>query len=239
MRVVPAPGGRLRVQLHSLFLFAPDEVLTVLGRYLANPLDDAAGAAVDGFVAGEAERLERLRDGATPARAPRCRVRGQVHHLDRIFEQLNATEFDGAVAARITWGQGRRRDPRRRSILFGSYTPGEPGLIRIHPALDQSFVPRIFVELVVFHEMLHAVIPIFVHKGRRIVHPPEFRARERAWVHYVEASRWERENLHRFLNVPAGVGARSDPAELFGELSADLEEDDVDDGFGAASLREF
>jgi hypothetical protein len=72
-------------------------------------------------------------------------------------------------------------------------------LIRIHPALDQSWVPRYFVEYIVYHEMLHHVIPMPERNGRRQLHTPEFRARERAFAHFERALAWERRHVHRLL----------------------------------------
>jgi hypothetical protein len=73
-------------------------------------------------------------------------------------------------------------------------------LIRIHPALDDPRVPRHFVELVVFHEMLHqAIPPVNGRDGRRIVHGRDFRARERLFPGYGRARAWEKQNLHLLL----------------------------------------
>jgi len=73
-------------------------------------------------------------------------------------------------------------------------------LIRIHPALDDARVPRHFVELVVFHEMLHqAIPPVSGRDGRRMVHGRDFRARERRFPGYERARAWEKQNLHLLL----------------------------------------
>ena len=52
---------------------------------------------------------------------------------------------------------------------------------------------------VVFHEMLHQVIPIVERNGRRVVHGAEFRRRERQYPEYERAKRWEEENLSFLL----------------------------------------
>ena len=55
----------------------------------------------------------------------------------------------------------------------------ETRTILIHPALDRAEVPRYFVELVVFHEMLHQAVPQERSEtGRRNIHSDEFRRRE-------------------------------------------------------------
>ncbi len=84
-------------------------------------------------------------------------------------------------------------------MCLGTYS-ADLGLIRIHPALDQPFVPDFFVESVVHHEMLHerhgtGVSPT----GRRILHSPAFRAEERQHPDYTRARTWERKHIHLLL----------------------------------------
>jgi hypothetical protein len=74
-------------------------------------------------------------------------------------------------------------------------------LIRIHPALDRRWVPRYFLEYVMFHEMLHHLMPHTRGAGRRALHPPEFREREKEFRHYERAMAWERSHLARLLRA--------------------------------------
>ena len=106
--------------------------------------------------------------------------------------------FGDALDARIGWGR-RIRGGRRHSIKMGVYLHDQK-LIRIHPNLDDERVPRYFVELVVFHEMLHqAIPPVTARDGRRIVHGREFRTREKRFPGYDRARSWEKQNLHLLL----------------------------------------
>jgi predicted SprT family Zn-dependent metalloprotease len=83
-------------------------------------------------------------------------------------------------------------------MRFGAYVPAAQ-LIRIHPALDQSFVPRSFVEFIVYHELLHHVIPPVLVKGRYQIHSAAFRQREREFPAYGEVVAWRRQFLRRLL----------------------------------------
>jgi predicted metal-dependent hydrolase len=100
----------------------------------------------------------------------------------------------------VTWARSHtaRASASRRSIKLGSYTSRDR-LIRVHPALDAAFVPRFFVEYIVYHEMLHHVLPPRLLNGRRELHGPAFLARERQFHDYQAALRWERENLRKLL----------------------------------------
>jgi hypothetical protein len=81
---------------------------------------------------------------------------------------------------------------------MGSYSV-EDRLIRIHASLDRPFVPKLFVEWIVYHEMLHQKHDIPVVGGRRQFHTREFLREEAEYEHYDRASRWERENLDKIL----------------------------------------
>jgi len=123
--------------------------------------------------------------------------RGSYHDLDLILADLRARYFPDCTAVRICWGRWSGR-ARPRSIRFGTYLP-ERQLIRIHPALDQTFVPRAFVEFIVYHELLHHVIPPVRINGRYQIHSTAFRRREREFAAYAEAMAWRQQSLRRLL----------------------------------------
>ena len=60
-------------------------------------------------------------------------------------------------------------------------------------------MPHYFVEYVVFHEMLHHMMPMPVRDGRRELHTPEFRQGEQRFRNYARAIEWERQHLGRLL----------------------------------------
>jgi hypothetical protein len=72
-------------------------------------------------------------------------------------------------------------------------------LIRVHPVLDKDWVPRYFVEYIVYHELLHHLIPTVRIGGVNVLHPSEFGAREREFRHYARALAWERKHIDRLL----------------------------------------
>jgi hypothetical protein len=188
-------AGLLHYRVHHMFLDAPREVVGALADF-AGPDRVAArrrdaGSRIDAYV-----RAHRARIGEPkPARLAPL---GQVHDLEAIFARVNAEEFGGRVEARITWGPNRG-GRRRHTIKTGVYVQ-DARLIRIHPALDRPEVPEYYVAAVVFHEMLHQVVPAVEKDGRRVVHGPEFKRRERAYAGYARARAWEQENLDLLLS---------------------------------------
>ena len=124
---------------------------------------------------------------------------GKHFDLQAIFDRINHRYFRNRLRNyTITWGRRRRQKPESY-IVFGSIQE-EDRLIRIHPLLDREFVPRWYIEYVVYHEMLHAFVPDkYDSAGRRIVHHEGFNSREKKFRHYRAAIGWEQENLGRFL----------------------------------------
>ncbi|MBI3118894.1 MAG: hypothetical protein HYZ00_09425 [Candidatus Hydrogenedentes bacterium] len=186
-----------RLSLHHMFLEAGPEVKRALVAWIKRPRKGKPASLLDQFI--------RERSHTIAPRQPRrtflvaC---GRHHDLAAHFNQLNADYFEGKISARITWGRMQKLR-RRYSIRFGSYSPPED-LIRMHPLLDQEFVPEFFVRYIVFHEMLHAHLGIEeLASGRRAIHPPAFKRLEKSYPDYQRALAWMRHpgNLDRLLQA--------------------------------------
>ena len=189
----------IEVRLHHMFLRAPAPVWDALSDYLF-AADRAAAAEIARYIEQQREHIRRSQE-----RPLALSTAGAHHDLHAICRDINLRYFEGQADVHITWGRshtGQKTRAARRSIKLGSYTARER-LIRVHPALDAAFVPRFFVEYIVYHEMLHHVLPPTVHNGRRDLHGPEFQRRERKFEQYQAALAWERENLDRLLRKRA------------------------------------
>lgn len=190
--------GEVHYRVHHMFLDAPGEVVHALAAFagstrVGNARRREAGTRIDAFV-------RRNRACIAVPVADQLVSRGRVHDLQAIYDRLNAEHFEGRIEARIGWGPVRG-GRRRRTVKTGVYVQ-DARLIRIHPTLDRPEVPEFYVAAVVFHEMLHQAVPAREVRGRRIVHGPEFRQRERAYPGYVRAKAWEEKNLPLLLSSP-------------------------------------
>jgi hypothetical protein len=186
---------RMIVRMHRIFSSAPDDLVDAMGRYLASG-DRRASSAISRFI-------DANRGAIATKRAPRVlEARGTAHDLRAIFDALEGEHFAGQFSGvGITWGRhGHSPRSRRRSIRLGTYSHDER-VIRVHPTLDQPWVPDFFVRFIVFHEMLHHVEPARETKSRTEFHTPSFRARERAYAEYERSIAWERANLGRLLRA--------------------------------------
>ena len=194
-------GNGLRLSLHYMFLSAPDNVRKALAHWIDHPKAKKAGKVIDDFIR---ERNHQIRPKAPPT--VRLRTEGRHHDLQALFDELNNRHFGGTLRCQLTWGK-MPSIRRRRSIRFGSYH-ADRNLIRIHPLLDQDFVPHYFVKAVLYHEMLHAHLGVGEHpSGRRSIHPPRFKRIEEAYPDNERAETWMKNerNMGRLLNGRRGA----------------------------------
>jgi hypothetical protein len=107
------------------------------------------------------------------------------HDLDSLAAEVHAAYFRTSARLVIQWGKriGRKK---RRSIRLGSYD-GATKIIRIHPSLDTPFVPRFFIQSIIYHEYLHHVL------GPS--HNMRFHKHERRFVYHRESKQWLKRNL--------------------------------------------
>jgi hypothetical protein len=184
--------GTLLARVHHMFLDAPAQVVDALVRYITRG-DRDASATLGDYIDANGFRLARRKRNAPLV------AKGKCHDLLRLLQELNGRYFDDAVNALITWGKRpRTKVERRKSIKLGSYSAVDR-LIRVHPGLDRTWVPRYFVAYIVYHEMLHHVIPGSRGLGRVNLHPPEFKERERGFRHFDRAIDWEKRHVTRLL----------------------------------------
>jgi len=190
--------GRLRVRVNMMFLGAEPRILDALVAYVVHGDRDASQVIGD-FISTNTHRIRASRRATVKLQAE-----GHVHDLGEILTQLNDTYFGGSISdVLITWG--RRTTPageakQRRTIKLGSYSASER-LIRVHPVLDAEWVPRYFVSYIVFHELLHHVMPEVRVGGRTLIHPPEFASREREFRYHERALAWEQKHIDRLLRA--------------------------------------
>jgi len=187
-------GTQVRVRLHHMFLTAPKEVRHALAHWVKHPRSRKYGTLFKEFIVA---RNDEIRNVETRASLPV--TRGNYYDLKEIFDELNQRYFENGIDVAISWGRDCGRNTR--SIRFGGYYPNER-LIRIHPRLDQSFVPLYIIRYIVYHEMLHAYIGIEqTEGGRRSMHPRVFKRLEVAFPDYEPAIAWieNDDNLRRIL----------------------------------------
>lgn len=108
------------------------------------------------------------------------------HHYDLIelFNQLNRTYFNGNL-----------KQPILAWSLKNSYTrlgfyDAERNLLVISRIFDSKKTDTAALEFLVYHEMLHILLPTQRVNGRRQIHTAEFRERERQFPQYYNIQKW-------------------------------------------------
>lgn len=183
-------GKVLEVRLHHMFLGGGEALFEDLIAFTGG--DDSAGQRIRAFI--DSNRQE-IRHEVSP---DSLRTLGQNHDLQWILDGVKELlDEDALEEITITWG---RRGRGRRSIRFGSYDFDQK-LVRIHPALDERWVPTYFLEYIVYHELLHALYPPTSEQdsSRRCVHTEEFKEMERRYPRYEDALAWEAANIKTIL----------------------------------------
>ena len=186
------PEDPVKVRLHQSFLQAPDHVVQSLAKYVKRSRR-ADWRVVSDF----AQSIQP--DRTVNRRAPRLPTRGRAYDLRALSEEVNRRFFRGRLGCRVGWAPARHRGPRARrrvSIRYGSYHR-DTDTIRIHRLLDDPRVPQAFLEYIIYHEMLHAVVPPERRNGRWMYHPPAFRHLERRFPDWPRMQALARELLDR------------------------------------------
>lgn len=106
---------------------------------------------------------------------------GEHFNLEEMFEELNFRYFHGLMARpAIGWSRQASR------TLLGHYDPSHNTIV-LSRILDRPGTPRLAVEYVLFHEMLHLRHPAEHRGARRCVHTPAFKAAEKQFERLREA----------------------------------------------------
>lgn len=180
--------GRLVVNISDLLQQAPASVLEALAFILVAKL---VGQPVPPVYRQRYRRYlnqHEVRTAASEARQSRGRKlieppNGDHFDLDSVFQDLNRRFFSGRMAKpRLGWS----RRPSRTTL--GHYDPAHDTIV-LSSILDSPAVPRLAVEYVLFHEMLHLEHPVEHHETRRRIHTRQFRAAEKQFPHLAEAKR--------------------------------------------------
>lgn len=142
------------------------------------------------------------------------RARGTYFDLDAVFDGLNQRFFGGAIIARIAWLEGEDwpsleqycdETPSAEAGLAMAAYCVESQQIWVHRSLDAADIPRVYLDWVVFHEMLHQVHEMPMQGGHRVHHTEAFERDEARFPGRAQALGWEqshRQRLQRALEQP-------------------------------------
>jgi hypothetical protein len=100
---------------------------------------------------------------------------GRYFDLEEIFEELNHRFFHGLMSRPLLgWSK------RESRTTLGHYDQSHNAIV-LSRIMDRQDVPRLVVEYVLYHEMLHLRIPADHSGTRRRVHTKEFKEAEKGF----------------------------------------------------------
>ncbi len=178
--------GRLKVRITDALEGAPREIHLALARILLSKLYRKPVPAEDNLLYRRFLNRKEMRRSLHLMRQIRGRKfisgpEGSVYHLAEMFEDLNVRFFDGLMARPdLGWSRQASR------LTLGHYDPSHHAII-MSRILDRPEVPRLVVEYVLHHEMLHLKHPVDHRGARRCVHTREFKAEEKLFPGLKEA----------------------------------------------------
>jgi hypothetical protein len=123
------------------------------------------------------------------ARAQVIRTQGNYYNLKEVYDRINKKYFNQELNLAITWFSPKKTKYRRR-ILLGIFYPHR-NLIKVNRFLDGAETPSYFVDFIVYHEMLHFVLPPVIRRGqKKRIHHHAFKEREKLFEDYTLAQEY-------------------------------------------------
>ena len=178
--------GTLEVKLADTLAGAPEAVVEALAEILLSKLFRRPVPAASNDRYRRYLNRRDVRRSLDLVRQTRGRKRvedprGTHYDLEAMFEELNFRYFHGLMARPVLgWSLQASR------TMLGHYDPPHNAIV-LSRILDRAEVPKVAVEYVLFHEMLHLRHPAEHTGARRCVHTRAFKDAEKQFEHLREA----------------------------------------------------
>jgi hypothetical protein len=179
-------NGLLLVRMADSLAAAPDTVLEALAEILLSKLFRRPVPAPSNDRYRRYLNRRDVRRNLDLVKQLRGRKRvehpqGRCYNLEEMFEDLNFRYFYGLMARPLLgWS------PHASRTMLGHYDPPHNTIV-LSRILDRPVTPRLAVEYVLFHEMLHLRHPAEHNGARRCVHTKAFKQAEKQFENLREA----------------------------------------------------
>ena len=197
----------ITLRLHKMFGSADETTLKAISFYASGSKSKKVSSIIDEFINKNRDQIKES-SHRRQVILEKAKTKGGYYNLNdiliRVKERYFAGEIDDVV---IYWGKkgasntkkNSKRRVKVRSRVLGLYSFKDKA-IRINPILDSDKVPGFFIEWVVYHELLHHLLPVEIHGSQRRFHTKLFREYESNFDKYKEARAWEDKNIHLLLS---------------------------------------
>ncbi|SCA64384.1 hypothetical protein AB751O23_BL_00080 [Chlamydiales bacterium SCGC AB-751-O23] len=191
----------IKASIHKVFLDAELSVIQALAKYLKGSRNKKNFSLIKAFV----HRIDGLEGRTTSKALPALHTDGEAYDLKEILASVLKFYFnDQDLGLEITWYTPKRKRrltwSAKQSVTFGEYH-APLKLIKINSLIDNWEVPKIFVNFIVYHEILHNIYPPKVNeRGHSQIHHKEFREAEKKFLFYDEIIYWKQTTMQNFLD---------------------------------------
>lgn len=185
--------GIIHVRISDKLQNAPDEIITALGIILFDKLFSRRSNSRQRHIYREYLNTFILPQLPVSKRkvSQDYVAQGKFYNLNEIFERVNRQYFNGSVEKpQLGWSL-------KRSFHRLGFYDADRDLLVVSRIFDRSEVPAFVVEFLMYHEMLHILIPVIHNKSRRTVHSAEFKRKERLFAEFDQAQKWLHKKLWR------------------------------------------
>lgn len=186
----PLSAGEARFSVHEMFIeagpsFWPHLAVALRSMHARRKIPAKTRIAILNFIGAYQAPVAASQDLGTS--------RGAYYDLKQIFSE-HCKEYDLHLPhVRIRWSSRLRGNTATR-VTYGIYDRDQ-AIIEINSMLDDEAFPYYFVAFVVYHEMMHALVPASCDaRGRLRQHCQRFVAEEKKFHYYKQAKAWERSN---------------------------------------------
>ncbi len=196
LSVLERRRGFARLSVHKMFLDAPEEVVSAVAGFVkgGRPKRGESGNLIRGYIQTNLARF----DYSHLLKRSRFETKGRFYDLKELYDGINEEYFEGKLDLAITW-YGTHGRKNMRKVVFGEYFD-HLRLIKIHRILDDPFFPDFFVRYVLYHEMVHHIVPGYVDgAGFFRSHGADFKEKEVLFKDYARAIRWEKLHKEQFF----------------------------------------
>src|SRR5262245_11362740 len=181
--------GTIYVRVSDLLQQSPREVLYALAGILVAKLYRRKVSVAHAEVYRQYTLRPEVLHATESARRRRgykmiTSPRGRYYDLEELFDDLNSRYFNSSLARpRLSWSRAKTRR------VLGHHDHVH-GTIIVSRTLDCTTIPKLVLEYVLYHEMLHVKHPPKLVGGRTIYHGSQFRADEKRFHQVEEATCW-------------------------------------------------
>ncbi len=108
---------------------------------------------------------------------------GEHYNLEDLFDEINLKFFQGKLKKPLLgWSRTAAR------TRLGHFDPSHYAIV-ISRIMDHPDTPRILLEYIMYHEMLHIVHPVEVSGKRKKIHTRNFRVAEKLFPEFQETQK--------------------------------------------------